>query len=68
MKKMRWDLLGGLLVIVWLASKLIRVENQPRAMQVGMCNDAIVRRDYIGMENVEMRTHWTYHIYYALIH
>ena len=67
MKKMRWELLVALIVIVWLSASLVRVENQPYAMQVGMCKDALVGWDYSCLSKVETRTRWLWHIYYVLL-
>ena len=67
MKKMRWELLAVLIVIVWLSVSLGRVENQRYAMQIGMCKDVVGGWDYSCLSKVETRTSWLWHIYYALL-
>jgi hypothetical protein len=73
MKKLRWDLMIALLVIVWLSTSLVRVENQRYAMQVGMCEDKVLREkvqqigwDYACLSKVETRTSWVWHLLHAL--
>jgi hypothetical protein len=66
MKKIRWDLLATLILIIWLTVSLVRVENQRYAMQVGMCKDDVVGWDYSCMSKVETRTSWFWHLLYAL--
>ena len=63
---MRWDLFAAIVVIVWLATALVRVENERYAMQVGMCKHALLGWDYGCLSKVETRTSWLWHLYYAL--
>jgi low temperature requirement protein LtrA len=64
----RWLLVASLAVIVWLSSALVRVKNRRYAMFVGMCPDKVVPtlHDSRCLAKVETRTHWLWHLYFAL--
>ena len=73
MKKTHWFLVLSVLVIVWLSSSLVRVENQRYAMSVGMCEDKVLlvatqqtSWDFNCLRKVETRTSWVWHLFYAL--
>ena len=60
-------LVSSCAVIVWLTSALVRVENQRYAMLVGLCVDhSSGFVDSTCLKKVETRTHWAWHLYYAL--
>ncbi len=64
-------IIGALLVIttattLWLASSLVRVENQRYAMQLGMCRQEVGDWDYKCLKRVDTRTSWIWHLVYAL--
>lgn len=55
------------LAIVWLATALVRIENQRYALLLGMCRDgAIGLSDRSCLEAVQTRTGWWWHLFYAL--
>ena len=54
------------LAIVWLASALVRVENQRYALIVGMCRDKLALTDLSCLQTLETRTGWWWHLLYAL--
>lgn len=66
MSKVRWDLIFALGVIVWLATALVRVENERFAMQVGLCQREPNGWDYSCIQQVQTRTSWVWHLFYAL--
>ena len=67
MKKERIGLFVALLLIVWLAAALVRVENVRYAMQVGMCWNATLKlHDLACIGKVQTRTAWYWHLFYAL--
>ena len=54
-------------LVVWLAYALVRVENQRYALLVGLCVDhSSGFVDSTCLRKVETRTHWAWHLYYAL--
>lgn len=53
-------------VIVWLATVLVKVENQRYALTVGMCRDVHGLTDLRCLQTVETRTGWWCHLFYAL--
>ena len=56
------------LLIVVLTSTLVRVENERYALLVGMCRDKVTPQLVDGkcLRDVETRTAWWWHLYYAL--
>ena len=56
----------SLLITVWLASALVRVENERYALVVGMCRDKIGQTDNSCLRTVETRTSSMWHLFYAL--
>jgi hypothetical protein len=59
-------LILSLATTVWLANSLVRVENQRYAMQVGMCRHEVGGWNYQCLKQVETRTSWVWHLFYAL--
>jgi hypothetical protein len=56
-----------LVLVVLLASALVKAENQRYALSVGLCIDkATLRADSACLAKTESRTGWYWHIYYAL--
>lgn len=55
---------------IWLATALVRVENQRYALETGLCQhkpgDLNVEM-YRCLKKVETRTGWWWHLYYALM-
>lgn len=69
MKQDLWRLPCLLLMavlLVWLGSALVRVENQRYAMQLGMCKGELVVVNLSCLKNVQTRSGWWWHLYYAL--
>lgn len=66
MKKERIGLVVAVLLIVWLSVALVRVENERYAMQVGMCKVDPVKPIRPCLDQVETRTSWVWHLFYAL--
>ncbi|MGK7871501.1 hypothetical protein [Falsiroseomonas sp. E2-1-a20] len=58
--------LSGLLIFV--AARLVRVENQRYALLTGMCRSSLDVRlpDLRCLRTVETRTSWGWHLYYGL--
>lgn len=56
----------ALAIIVLLTVALVRVENQRYALLIGMCRTQLPHADYTCLRNVETRTSWIWHVYYAL--
>lgn len=63
--KARIGLVVASLAIVWLATTLVRVENQRYALTIGMCQGPVLP-DWKCLETVETRTGWWWHLFYAL--
>lgn len=58
----------AVLLIVWLAGSLVRVENERYAMQIGMCwSESMKLHDQACVARSETRTGWYWHLYYALL-
>jgi len=56
-------------LLIWESAALVRIENQRYAMLVGMCENKTDPRlppDMNCLSNVQTRTHWVWHLYYAL--
>lgn len=67
MKKERFGLVVAVLLIVWLSTALVRVENERYAMQLGMCWNELLRLpDPVCIQKAETRTAWYWHLVYAL--
>jgi len=54
--------------VVWLGSALVRVENERYALEVGLCQSNSIEPQVMFkcLKNVETRTGWWWHIFYAL--
>jgi hypothetical protein len=60
-------LIAALVVFFLLSAALVRTENQRYALFVGMCRDPVtLLTDSKCLKNVETRTAWWWHLYYAL--
>ena len=59
-------LILSLATTVWLATSLVRVENQRYAMQVGMFMQEVGDWNYKCLKQVETRTSWVWHLFFAL--
>ena len=53
-------------LVIWLGSSLVRVENERYALSVGMCWGKLGVADLQCLSAVQTRTHWAWHLYYAL--
>jgi hypothetical protein len=56
-----------LLVIAYLVSVVVRIENERHALMIRMCRDA--KSGFIDspcLAKTETRTSWVWHLYYAL--
>lgn len=57
----------ALAAIMLLGSALVRTENQRYALQGGMCIDPVLKiADLVCLKSVQTRTHWWWHLFYAL--
>lgn len=54
------------LLILWLGSALVRVENERYALMIGMCRTEIGHADIACLQKVETRTNPIWHLFYAL--
>lgn len=56
-------------LLLWISAALVRVENQRYALSVGMCSSAppLPGPDLRCLSNVETRSGWWWHLYYALL-
>lgn len=68
MRRNQIGLVAAVLLVLWLATALVRVENQRYALSLGMCQDTVsgVGSDYKCLAAVETRTAWYWHLFYAL--
>lgn len=65
--KERAGLVVCIALLVWMASALVRVENERYALQVGMCwNEQLRLPDLACIEKAQTRTAWYWHLFYAL--
>lgn len=63
-------LTSSALLLIWLASALVRVENERYALFLGMCRSVSVvgiQVDFACLAEVETRTSWLWHLYWALL-
>ncbi len=68
MKKERSGLAVAVLLIVWLSTALVRVENERYAMSMGMCwNEILKLPDPACMSKVQTRDAWYSHLFHALL-
>lgn len=57
----------AVVVNIFLAATLVRVENQRYALQLGMCRDATTSlTDFNCLEKIQTRINWLGHLFYAL--
>jgi len=57
-------------VVVWESAVIVRIENERYALLVGMCRntmDPLLPPDMKCLSTVKTRTHWVWHLYYALL-
>jgi hypothetical protein len=65
--KYRAPLVILLVLVIWLAASLVRVENQRYALQLGMCIDPTLKvADFTCLTKVETRTSWAAHLLYGM--
>ena len=69
--KLLIPLLISIFLCVWLSSSLVKVENERYALFVGMCDkkdspSELRLIDFQCLSKVETRTHWVWHLFYAL--
>lgn len=58
------------LLVVWLCVALVRVENERYALFLGMCRSAQIAGapvDATCLAEVQTRTSWLWHLFYALM-
>jgi len=58
-----------LVAITWLTIALVRVENQRYMMSIGGCPNQLgngLPPNLDCVRNAQTRTHWWWHVYYAL--
>lgn len=55
----------SVLLVIWLATALVRVENERYALLVGLCRQAEYV-DFKCLKTAQTRTAWYWHLYYAL--
>lgn len=66
---LKTSLVGSVAILVWLASALVRVENERYALFLGMCRSHSVlgsQVDFSCLANVQTRTSWLWHLYWAV--
>ena len=61
----------SIIFCVWLSFSLVKVENERYALFVGMCDKKdspteLRLIDFQCLSKVETRTHWVWHLFYAL--
>lgn len=56
-----------ILISAFLADRVVRIENQRDALHVGLCkpDPANLAQRWNCLENVQTRTSWFWHLYYA---
>jgi hypothetical protein len=60
-------LAAALLVVVFLLTIIVRIENERYALRTGMCSDKSTGlTDVSCLARVETRTHWWWHLFYAI--
>ena len=65
--KYKVALVSLLILVTWLATALVKAENQRYALSVGLCVDEkTLMGDYACQAKVQSRTAWYWHIYYGL--
>ena len=55
-----------LVIVVYMAAAIVRIENEGYALATGMCRNAQGLADFACLERTETRTSWWWHLYYAL--
>jgi hypothetical protein len=58
-----------ILVIAYMAKTIVRIENERYALSLGMCANKVnpeLPPDWQCVKTVHTRTHWSWHLYYAL--
>ncbi len=58
-----------LAALVWFGSVIVRLENTRYAYSLGMCSEfepGKVLEKQMCLDNVQTRTNWAWHLYYAL--
>lgn len=55
-----------LIISIWFAVTIIRLENYHYAVQVGFCADVSVSERDACLRKIETRTHPLYHLFYGL--
>lgn len=53
-------------LVLWMGVALVRVENERYALVTGMCRTSIGTADLACLERTSTRTHWMWHLWYAL--
>lgn len=61
-----WFIAILLVLIFWLGAALVRAENERYAMYVGLCKYDPLTLIGKCLENVQTRTAWWWHLFYAL--
>jgi len=65
--KHRAPLIALSVLVIWLATSLVRVENQRYALLIGMCRDAATGlTDITCITNVQTRLSWIWHLMYGM--
>ena len=57
------------LCVLFLATRIVRIENQRYGLMVGMCPSKLgpsLPPDLECLKSIETRTRWVWHLYYAL--
>jgi len=66
--KERVGLVVALVLVVWLTTALVRVENQRYGLQLGMCRDLVAGlAEPTCLKTVQTRTAWYWHLFYAML-
>jgi hypothetical protein len=57
------------IAVIVLAARLVHIENQRYALQVGMCPCGVsTASDSNCLNTVQTRTSWMWHLFYAFVH
>lgn len=55
-----------LALVVYMASTIVRIENERYALSLGMCVNAVGNTDFACLAKTQTRTAWWWHLWYAL--
>lgn len=57
----------AVVLLVWFGAAIVRIENERYALALGMCRNDVTKMADLGcLDRTQTRTHWLWHLYYAL--